>query len=1357
MELRLKQVTQRLHQTEKSLANIYLLEQQDLKEKVFCVDNLSQNNCHGMDNSMDEIGWNSSYVSEPSTITDVLGMTFQDTNMVSSTPKKHKKISNNPIRNIYQEKLETLQGELKVQDQILREAEERYEKAQKHTADANSAKENLQKTVDKLTAEIKQIKQKNSFEKEDTRKHFETYKRNIKEKCHLLENKILDLNKERDDLLQKGCEFESTQMKHEMKMRKIQEKYDQEVQEKHSLIDENALLKRELKSASFKASVIESTSSALENVRQENCYLQYEMKLKSQQIKDNAAEKETIKEVLREFLRVIKDESTSNNKENLPLNATQLEANDSGILSWKQDCQQPPSKVQSEFEALLHISIPTACSSLLADIQNKIADKDTKIEQLMHSNEERSKEEILQADNYREGQKKITELSERNNYLSEKLNQMKETFQSTKYQLAESEAKSENLDFCISQRNTQFVELQEELNKKENNIFQLETKLRNKSHELVVLDAKLNERMKDFNDQFTKYQHYEDELRSCEAKLDQTQAECNNYRQEMLAIKKENENDLQLYLKQFKDKDKLIESMQQKSDEQHQVIEDLLKQVDSLTGEVLTKSENIKNLQYKDQENTQKIINTNEELESTLKQLDFQTAANKNYVNQTEKTIERLKAQINCCVKDAEKNNNQFREQLTLKDSKEQSLINQIRLLECSLREKEQKHDNLHQSYQDNQSMLEKSYEIISHLKKSQVSTLKEISKHEKHVVIERSKRMELELTLKNKCDQLQEVSKESDANINTLKRTVHDLQQAKDRLTEHNNNITTQLQNEVKVANDITTQVKILQQQLKKKTEEFQQLANSVTEMKEHGKFQEEQIALKDKENNNLHQVVAALQAKISSQHSEKKENKSNIEHLEYNLKAKEELLDDSRDAMRKLQTELHLKKDENENLQSTIKEQHQQLEERTQKVTELIKSMSDYRAEMENRLKDSHNLLEHEQNDMRNKEEQIAQLKEQYQKITEELQSKTQLLEAKYQKCHNFELELASKNAFIENSLATIKNQNLKEKELVEYKAELTQELRLAREQLQNQTTDFMLVRTQQTKLRHENDKLQEKTDIFSASLDTKQAEIAKLTEDLNILRLSKIKSESKLSTDIKQIQQELKMEQQTHSMELERLKQTNAFLKKNKVEITAQLNESNKKHLKASTQHEQDASSLKASIHLLKEELKVQKETITSANEAIVLKDIEISKLKSELVNFEKFLLSLKYLQLDQNKIPQLPNQMIHDANRFQAETESTMSSETNKEIAAIFDQAQTNVTNVPKSQLGNSVLYKFIEKSAEAIKSLDVKQHAEGRDIDRHKYMTLLQERINTNTILQQQVDRQLQDLQQTSRNKPKTEL
>ncbi|CAI9716442.1 Hypothetical predicted protein [Octopus vulgaris] len=1352
MELRLKEVTHRLQETEKSLANIYLMEQHDLKEKAFGVDNLSQDFWYK--NSLDQIRWNnsSSNVSEQSSLTDSLGMAFKNDDMVASTPKKHNKKSNEPIKNKYQEKMDLLQTELKIQDQSLREAEERYEKAQKNSADANSENENLQKTIHNLKDEINQIKQRNFIEKEDTRKHFESYKRNIEEKCHLLERKISNLNKERDNLLQNIHELESNLKKYENQIRKIHDKNEQEIQEKHSLIDENALLKRELKSAKFTASVIESTSSELENMRQENCHLQYRIQLKTQQVKDNAAEKESIKEILREFVCHIKDESSSNSESNPPQQVTKPEQNDSGILSWRPDSQQPPSKVVSEFEALLQISVPTACSSLLTDIQNKFADKEAKIQQLQAFNqslaaskEERLKVENQEADNYK---RKITELSESNNYLSKQLDELKENFQSVKYQLAESEAKAENLDFCISQRNTQLVELQEELNNKENNICQLEKKLREKSHEIVTLDAQLSERMRDFNEQFNKYQQFEDVLRSCEAKLDQTQAECSNYRQEMEDIKKEKENDLQLYLKQFTEKDKLIESFQRKSEEQQVVIEDLLKQVNILSGELFTKSESFKALQYQEQETSQKLMQKNEELENMQKQLDCQSSESKNCINQMEKTIENFKAQMKYYIKDAEKNNSQYVAELALKNSKEQSLVNQIKQLEQSLKEKEQQCNNLQQTHQENQSMLDKSYELISQLKKSQVSTLKEISRHEKHIVIERSKRMELELILKNKCDQLQKLTRESNTDIKMLQETVRDLQQAKDNLTEHSCNITSQLQKELKVGENTNTHLNTLQEQYNKKNEELQQLINSADKMKEQIKFQEEQIALTTRENNNLHQVVAALQAKVSNLNFEKQESKRNIENLEYNLKAKEELLEDTRDAVKKLQTELNLKKEENDDLQSTIREQHLQLEERAQKVAELVKSMSDYRIEMENRVKDGKNLLDQEQIDIKNKIKQIVQYREQYQKTVEELQNTTSLLEAKSQTCHKIELELASKNALIENSAKTIQNQTLKEKELIEYKAEITQELRLAREQLQNQTADFMLVRSQQTKLRHENDKLLQKIETLTATLNTKQTEISKLTENVSILRLEKIKSESKMSTEIKQLKQEIKMEQQTHSMELERLKETKLQLQKNKEDISTKLNESNKKHLKAVTQHEKDLNSLKASLHLLEDEVKVQKEAVISGNETIVLKDIEISKLKSDLTNMEKILLSLKFLQFGQNKVPQFQNQETHDSNKYQAENESSLTSESHKEIIAILENAQTSVDNEPKPYPGFSTVSNVVEKNTEA-KSSDV-QHTEtndDKDVDRQKYIALLQQRINTNKLLQQQVDKQLQDMQQ----------
>lgn len=61
----------------------------------------------------------------------------------------------------------------------------------------------------------------------------------------------------------------------------------------------------------------------------------------------------------------------------------------------------------------------------------------------------------------------------------------------------------------------------------------------------------------------------------------------------------------------------------------------------------------------------------------------------------------------------------------------------------------------------------------------------------------------------------------------------------------------------------------------------------------------------------------------------------------------------------------------------------------------------------------------------------------------------------------------------------------------------------------------------------------------------------------------------------------------------------------MQKNKEDISKKLNESNKKHLKAVTQHETDLNSLKASLHILEDEVKVQKEAVTSGNETIVLK--------------------------------------------------------------------------------------------------------------------------------------------------------
>lgn len=49
------------------------------------------------------------------------------------------------------------------------------------------------------------------------------------------------------------------------------------------------------------------------------------------------------------------------------------------------------------------------------------------------------------------------------------------------------------------------------------------------------------------------------------------------------------------------------------------------------------------------------------------------------------------------------------------------------------------------------------------------------------------------------------------------------------------------------------------------------------------------------------------------------------------------------------------------------------------------------------------------------------------------------------------------------------------------------------------------------------------------------TKEMNIAQLVEEINALRVEKVQSETKMSAEIKQLQQEVKMEQQAHAMEV------------------------------------------------------------------------------------------------------------------------------------------------------------------------------------------------------------------------------
>lgn len=1270
MESRLEEVTRRLKETEKSLADIYQQEKQIKTDNNwkstfwsssvydFCpqADNKLgqlQRDVTGTDPSTKQVKsfFNvDSNVKYDQNTPSGSELNFESDKLISSTPKNNEdKMDWKMKEKILKERILDLQSELKNQDQILREAEERFEQAQQETANAFQEKECLKELVADLTSELTEMKQLRKREKEDIRKQFDEYQLSSKEKNQLIEAKMLATDAERHELLQNISSLQAKLNKVSDEATWFHVENSQILEERNHLEEENTILKTKLASAKKSVVFNEVASSELENLEQESLQLHCQLEKQTHQLKQFEIEREDIKTAFVQYLHLLEN---GGHQDDVP-HASKNISLDSGNLSWKNENKGHASKftLVSDLETLMKISIPNACYSLLADFREKFVSKDSLI-QKMKGTIESLEEELHQREGMQSLQDELQQMTKRcfsneqkvkdlmasNEFLKQQTSNFQANIETLKFQLAESEAKTEKLDFCIGQRNTHLIELQEEINKKCSEVCQLERKLRNKSCEVTSLEQQLEEKVVDFSSHLTKYKGIEEQIKAYEVQLDQSTIECNRFKLAMEKMTKDKEKLIQFHSEKLQDRKKQIESLQENSLNQRELNSDLSKQIDALSEEVGTKTEKLKDMELELNQILQKLSQKTEELDDVKLQLNFQTSESKSRINQMETSIDYLKAEISRTVKDMKENKKLYSDQIAQYGEKEKSLLGQLKVLKQAFKDKEQECIGLQQTLQQNEFMLDQSNKHISHLEDSQANTQKEMSKLEQHLLVERSQQMELVQSLKQKSDHFQKIAEQGEIQIKELTETIHELQASKMSVAKQLAEINSRLQQEQEEGLRKTASLGFMKEQYQQSNEELHHHKNTVRELEHHVKVQSEEINAFSKENRELNKSVASLKVKVDEQKVLKEKLEHHISDMDQSLNAKEEICKDLGEAIKKLQNEISMKNDNIDDLQNNLEEQQGELDNRATKVSELVTTMSEYQKEMEGRVTDLENRLKCAENDIKEKTEQIWNYKEQYETTFVELQDKSNLLEHADQTCHKLQLELTEKKASLQNLTKTVQNMKEREKESQRNKTEITQELRLTRERLQSQTNDFILARHQLEQLRHEHDKLVQQLDNMAATTNTKEMNIAQLVEENNALRVEKVQIETKMSAEIKQLQQEVKMEQQAHTMELERLKETQGLLQASKDELSELLNQTNQQKLKNGSKHEQEMNSVKASLHLLQEELKIQKENVASLNETLVLKDVALSKLQSDLKSYEKKFLNMKILQLEQNAVTQ-----------------------------------------------------------------------------------------------------------------------
>lgn len=336
---------------------------------------------------------------------------------------------------------------------------------------------------------------------------------------------------------------------------------------------------------------------------------------------------------------------------------------------------------------------------------------------------------------------------------------------------------------------------------------------------------------------------------------------------------------------------------------------------------------------------------------------------------------------------------------------------------------------------------------------------------------------------------------------------------------------------------------------------------------------------------------------------------------------------MQDMKDSLRTVQEELCTKKEEVENLRVMLDQRQQELEERVALVNQLDETIKEQHREMEQRIqKLDANLRKHEA-EIQERTKQIENLDDRLQESQSQLREKTLQLQQSEQLAQKLQLDLNSKSAKVSELQTLVDRQKMSLKEQKDENVEITQELRLTREQLQQQHTDFMATRRELAQSNRELEKLTRELDELRVIHESEQADTARLAEELGAAKAKEKDSESRKATEIKTLLEQYEDVERKYQSELSSLREEIGDYREANDVLRAQLKEKTKQ-LHELEQHYADQVHIAAQeLDGINEEMQTRKLQMDASNEQLILKDSEIARLQAKVSGLERTLAAMR----------------------------------------------------------------------------------------------------------------------------------
>ncbi|XP_069497931.1 coiled-coil domain-containing protein 18 isoform X2 [Ambystoma mexicanum] len=813
----------------------------------------------------------------------------------------------------------------------------------------------------------------------------------------------------------------------------------------------------------------------------------------------------------------------------------------------------------------------------------------------------------------------------------------------TKLTKAESEISSVKLS--MSQRTCQFQAIQEELLEKAEKTSKLEREMAKRRLQIAALEQQLNEKKTEFSSISARNSELEEELSIRDEQIRNLDSRVNReYKEAILAF----ENTQSSNLQELKKKEEEIEQLQDQLEKKQLKFKEQDNTISVMQKDILSKQRKIESLDRKLTDTKMEMETQNVKNHETMKMLQTQVAEEGIQVKHLDSALAICKEELELYFNQLEENKDNFEKQITKKSEEVKRLQKELKLKSQSLQETSEHNVCLQQSLQQQQQMLQKGTARIAELEDSQAELEKQISKLE------------------------QDLHKQKSANASDHRRLEEKLHMATQE---------TDLRNQQLL--ELGGKMKELKLELKRSKEEVMGKEEELMHLQDDGEAKAVQLSHMEMllqhtqaDLDTTTALAARLKADLQQSESEKQTVIQKREELECEVQGIQEELNDTVRRLKELQDVLqraqlcleekkiaiqdltsdlrtgkiywgnllrkiltspkhhygtvvcmegpwHCKSEiaerdlELDDLKQTLKERNWELKQRAAQLTQLDMNIQEHRGEMEQTIIRLEGALETSKLNIKDYINQITNLDEKLQQTTDHLREKDFEVIQKDQQLNHQKKETERKERKISELEKIIKDHEQCIKDQHQDALDASQPLREGREQIQKLKLELMETQHQLVQVQRETESLKHK--LEEANLLNREKEIHgnKLAEELGALQERETCLKERLQVEVKKLKTEIESLKDSHQQEILMLQKSNAD-----VQMCTDHGKSANHYLNERLRHlTHELDEAQDQVNSLQTGLQARNEVIQATNEALLVKESEVMRLKARISAYER----------------------------------------------------------------------------------------------------------------------------------------